>query len=128
MAKIRVRSPEVAEGEPGTYSQAFRGGEFLFINGQIGCDQTGKLVGGSMQEEVRQAFNNFRALVLAGGGTMDDVIKLNVYVTDIAHRPAVVRVRREFFAGDFPCSTLVAVSALAFGARFEVDGVVYLGR
>lgn len=128
MAKIRVSSPEVAEGESGTYSQAFRAGEFLFINGQIGCDRAGTLVGPGLEDEVRQAFSNFRSLVLAGGGTMNDVVKLNIYVTDIGYRPAVVAVRRECFSGDFPCSTLVAVVALAFGARFEVDGVVHLGR
>lgn len=126
MSKVRVRSPEVAEGEPGTYSQAMRAGQFLFVNGQIGCEVSGKLVGPDIEDEVRQAFRNLRSLVLAGGGAMEDVVKLNVYITDIAYRGVVVAVRREFFSGDFPCSTLVAVSGLAFGARFEVDSVVYL--
>ena len=126
MAKVRLSSPEVAEGERDTYSQAFRAGDFIFVNGQIGCTVAGALVGPAIEDEIRQAFTNFRALVQAGGATMDDVIKLPVYVTDMAHRAVVVAVRREFFRGDFPCSTLVAVSGLAFGARFEVDGVAYV--
>lgn len=127
MGKSRVRSAEVTEGEPGTYSQGMRAGQFLFVNGQIGCDVNGTLLGPGIEDEVRQAFSNLRSLVRAGGGSMDNVIKLNVYITDIAYRGVVVAVRREFFSGDFPCSTLVAVSALAFDARFEVDCVVYLG-
>lgn len=127
MSKIRVMSPEVAEGEPGTYSQAFRVGDLLFINGQIGANAKGELVSGDVEDQVRQAFSNLRALVTAAHGKMADVVKLTIYVTNIAYRPTVVRVRREFFTGDFPCSTLVAVSALAFGAKLEVEGIAYLG-
>ncbi len=125
MGKVRLSSPEVVEGARDTYSQAFRAGDFLFINGQIGTTTSGTLVGPAIEDEVRQAFTNFQALVRAGGASMDDVVKLTIFITDIAYRPAVVAIRREFFRGDFPCSTLVAVSALAFEARFEVEGVAY---
>jgi 2-iminobutanoate/2-iminopropanoate deaminase len=126
MGKIRIVSPDVAEGEPGTYSQAFRAGRLLFVNGQIGVNAVGELVSEDVEAQTRQALANVRSLVQAADGAMGDLVKLSIFVTDIAYRPAVVRVRREFFSGDFPCSTLVAVSALAFGAKVEIEGIAYL--
>jgi enamine deaminase RidA (YjgF/YER057c/UK114 family) len=69
-----------------------------------------------------------RHLIIAAGGCMNDVATLNIYVTDIKHRPAVLEARRAFFAGDFPCSTLVAVSALIDpGLLVEINAVAFIG-
>ncbi|MBI2880892.1 MAG: RidA family protein [Candidatus Tectomicrobia bacterium] len=114
MAKVRIKSPKVYEPPPNTWSQALRAGNHVYIAGQTAMSPKGKLVGkGDPLAQARQVFKNIRGLVEKAGGTMNDVVKINVYVTDIRNADPVRRARGAFFKGDFPTSTLVCVAALA---------------
>ena len=92
-------------------------------------NQQGVIVGaGSIYEQARHCFEKIQYLMEAAGGKMNDIVKVNIYVVDITKREDVWKARREFFTGDFPCSTLVEVSALAPpGILVEVEGVGFLG-
>ena len=128
MPKVPIRSPKVWEPPPKTWSQALRTGNLVFIAGQVGLNAKQKLVGrGDALPQARQAFRNMKALVEAAGGTMDDIVKLTIYVTDMRDRPKVLQAREEFFSGDFPTATLVMVSMLAFeGLLVEIDAIAVL--
>ncbi|MGA2395007.1 MAG: RidA family protein [Candidatus Lustribacter sp.] len=109
----RVRSPEVPEPPPGSFSQCLVAGELIFVSGQIARDADGRIEGdGSMLSQATIALGKIKALLEAAGASMDDVARLNVYVTDITKRVEIGEARRKFFDGDFPASTLVQVAAL----------------
>src|SRR6266542_4337072 len=112
MPKQIVTSPEVVEGK-GPYSQCTRVGNTLYIAGQVAWDKNGQIVGaGDVAAQARRCFQGIKALVEAGGGTMDDVVKVNMYLTRIADSAAVRPVRESFFRAPYPAWTTVAVSAL----------------
>jgi enamine deaminase RidA (YjgF/YER057c/UK114 family) len=101
---------------PRGYSYAVKQrGTLVFISGQVSIDASDQLVGeNDAAAQVEQVFRNLRTVVEASGGTLDDIVKLNIYVTDAAYRPAVVAARqRHFQEGRYPASTYVVVSALA---------------
>lgn len=128
MAKAVVRAEGVVEGVL-PYSQCIRAGDFLIVAGQLAWDADGNVVGaGDIRAQARQAFENMRALVEAGGATMADVVKLNAFVTDIRNAPAATEVRKEFFDEPYPASTTVAVTALVMPELlFEVEALVHVG-
>ena len=114
MAKQIVTPPNMAA--PTGYSYAVKKtGTPVFIAGQVALDAQGRLVGkDDVAAQVEQVFQNLRTVVEACGGTMDDVVKINIYATDPAHRPAIAAARqRHFKEGQFPASTYVVISALA---------------
>ncbi len=116
----RISSAKVPEGPPGSYSQCKRVGNHVYLSGQIAIDKRGKLVSKSDPYlQARQIFQNIKALMEAAGGSVDDVVKLTMYTTDIRFQPAIWKARREVFAGDFPASTLVGVASL-----FDPDNLV----
>ena len=122
-----VRSPKVPDPKPKTWSNCKVCGNQVFISGMVARDAAGKVSGDMYQQSVR-VFEKIRDLMEAAGGRMDDVIKVNIFVTDIRQREQVWRARAEFFTGDFPCSTLVEVSALASPEILvEVEAVGFLG-
>lgn len=101
---------------PRGYSHAVKkSGTPVFLAGQIAYDADGKLVGaGDIAVQVEQVFQNIRTVVTACGGTMEDIVKLTIYVTDVAHRPAVAAARlRHFAEGQYPAATYLVISALA---------------
>lgn len=126
----RVRSPEVPEPPPGSFSQCLIAGEVIFISGQIARDAEGRIEGdGSMLSQATMALSKIKALLEAAGATMDDVAKLNVYVTDITKRLEIGEARRKFFSGDFPTSTLVQVAALVEpGLLVEIEATAIRRR
>ena len=114
MPKQFINPPEMAP--PTGYSYAVKkSGTPVFIAGQVAIDGKGNIVGdGDPAAQVEQIFQNLRTVVKACGGTMDDIVKLNVYVTDASYRPAIAAARlRHFAEGKFPASTYVVVTALA---------------
>jgi enamine deaminase RidA (YjgF/YER057c/UK114 family) len=121
----RVTSPEVPEPPPGTFSQCLVGGETIYVSGQHAGAADGTIAGdGTMVSQATIALAKIKALLEAAGAMMDDIVKLNVYVTDIAQRAGVSEARRAFFTHDFPCSTLVEIRALAQpGLLVEIDAV-----
>jgi len=124
MSKIvRVTSPEVPEPAPGTWSNC------LVVNGVAYL--AGMTAGGMEGDEYAQAkviFAKIRHLVEAAGGSMADILKVTIFVTDISQREKVWQARREFFTGNFPASTLVQVAALANPSlKVEIEAVAYIG-
>lgn len=113
MAKKRIVSPKVPEPPPQTWSNCLKLGNQVFIAGMTCRDGTTIVGGSSMYEQSRAVFAKIANLLKAAGATMDDVVKINVFVTDISRREEVWKARREFFTGDYPVSTLVEISALA---------------
>lgn len=116
--------------KPKGYSHAVKkSGTPVFLAGQVALDADGTLVGeGDVAVQVEQVFQNLRTVVAACGGTMDDVVKLTIYVTDVSHRAAVAAARlRHFPDGQYPASTYLVISALA-APQFlvEIEAVAML--
>lgn len=111
----------------GTYSQAIRAGDTVYLSGQIPLDPaSGELVSGDIDAEIRRAFANLQAVCEAAGGSLRHLVKLNVYLTDLAHFPQVNAAMSELFAEPFPARAAIGVAQLPRGARVEVDGVLVL--
>jgi reactive intermediate/imine deaminase len=113
----------------GPYSQATRAGNTVFFSGQIPLDPaSGELVGvGDIAAQARRAFENLKAVCEAAGGTMDDIVRVGLYLTDLSQFGAVNAVMGEYFAQPYPARSTIEVSALPKGAAFEVDAVMVLG-
>jgi len=129
MKMQRVSSPKLNEPAPGTWSNCRVYGNQVFIAGMTAGDSKGGVLGdGSMYGQARETFTKIKHLIEAAGGTMNDVIRVDIYVTDIKQREEVWKARKEFFTGDFPTSTLVEVRALAIPQLMvEVNAIGFLG-
>jgi len=127
MAMKRITSKQVAEPIPETWSNCKVHGDFFQIAGCVSGYENNVIAGGDdVYEQARITFTKIKNLVEAAGGEMDDIIKVTIFVTDISRREEVWKARREFFTGDFPCSTLVEVSALARpGLAVEIEAHGY---
>jgi reactive intermediate/imine deaminase len=124
MPRTPIHTPHAPEAI-GTYSQAVRAGDTVYLSGQIPLDPaTGALVAGDMEAQVRRVFDNLKAVCEAAGGDLAQVVKLNVYLTDLGHFALVNRVMAEYFAQPYPARAAVGVAALPRGAAVEMDGVL----
>jgi len=125
-----VRTPISTADAPkaiGTYSQAVRAGSTVYLSGQIPLDpKTGELVAGDMEAQVRRVFDNLLAVAIASGGDLSHVVKLNVFLTDLAHFALVNRVMAEYFRQPYPARAAVGVAALPRGAAVEMDAILAL--
>lgn len=111
----------------GPYSQAVRAGGTVYLSGQIPLDPaTGELVTGDIAAEARRVFDNLRAVCEAAGGTLDDVVRVGIYLTDLGDFAAVNAVMADAFREPFPARSTIQVSALPRGARVEVDAILHL--
>ena len=111
----------------GPYSQAVRMGQTVYLSGQIPLDPaTGELVPGDMEAQVRRAFENLKAVAVAAGGDLSRLVKVNVYLTDLANFALVNKVMAEYCPEPYPARAAVGVAALPRGAGVEVDGVLEL--
>ena len=129
MTVERITSPEVTEPVPGTWSNCLKVGDTVYVSGLTARDKNLNATGGGEYEQARLIFQRIQHLVVAAGGTMRDVVKINMYLTRIEHREEVWRARREFFDGAFPVATLVEVSSLAQPEIFvEIEAVAVLGH
>ena len=126
--KQRIGSPHVSEPPPQTWSNCLVVGNQVFVAGMTARSGTGMPGGDSMYEQAKGTLTKIKHLIEAAGGRMDDVVKVNIFVTDIKRREEVWKARREFFTGDFPVSTLVEVRALAAPEILvEIEAVAILG-
>lgn len=131
MPRTKVTIPDVAEAAPGLWSNAMRAGDTLYISGQVARPFEGspEMVGKDEYEQARHIFARIERILKAAGGTMDDLVKMTIYVVNIQKNTEVWRARREFFSGDFPTSTLVEVRSLAKpDVLVEIESVAYLGK
>lgn len=111
----------------GPYSQAVRAGDTVYLSGQIPLDPgTGLLVEGDISAQARRSFENLKAVCQAAGGSLGDIVRLGLYLTDLDNFAAVNAVMGEFFKAPYPARSTVEVSGLPRGAGFEVDAVMVL--
>lgn len=112
----------------GPYSQAVRMGQTVFLSGQIPLDPaTGELIDGDVAAQARRSFDNLKAVCEAAGGSLAQVARLGLYLTDLADFAAVNAVMAEYFQAPYPARSTIEVSGLPKGAAFEVDAILVLG-
>jgi 2-iminobutanoate/2-iminopropanoate deaminase len=131
MPRTRVTIPNVAEAGPGLWSNCIRAGDFLFISGQVARPLEGgkTLVGSNEYEQTQQIFTRIKRICEGAGGSLDDIVKMTIFMVNIKNNTEVWRARREFFSGDFPASTLVEVRSLASPETLvEIETMAYLGK
>ncbi len=124
----QIISTEHAPKAIGTYSQAVKVGDTIYLSGQIPLvPETMELVQGDMGAQIRRVFDNLKAVAEAGGGALGDVVKLNVYLTDLGHFPLINQIMAEYFQEPYPARAAVGVAALPKGAAVEMDAVMVVG-
>jgi reactive intermediate/imine deaminase len=127
MSKKQIIATTNAPAAIGTYSQAVRAGNTLWVSGQIPLDPTTKeLVGGDMEAQVRRVFDNLKAIVTAAGASFDDVVKVTVFLVDLGHFALVNKIMAEYFREPYPARAAVGVASLARGAQVEMECIVAL--
>ena len=126
-----ARKPIQTDAAPkaiGSYSQAIRSGQTVYLSGQIPLDPSSmKLVEGSFEQQIERVFENLKAVAKAAGGSLADVVKLTVYVTDMANFPRVNKVMPRFFEEPFPARAVVGAAELPLGVPVEVDAILEIG-
>jgi reactive intermediate/imine deaminase len=123
----RVIHTDLAPRAIGTYSQAIQTGNTVYLSGQIPLvPETMELVEGNMEAQIRQVFDNLAAVAAAAGGSLADICKLNIFLTDLQHFPLVNQVMADFFTEPYPARAAVEVAALPKGAQVEMDAVLVL--
>jgi reactive intermediate/imine deaminase len=127
MPKEIIRTDRAPEAI-GTYSQAVKVGGTVYLSGQIPLvPQTMVLVEGDMEAQIRRVFDNLQAVASAAGGSLQDLVKLNVFLTDLAHFPLVNQIMAEYFVEPYPARAAIGVVALPKGAAIEMDAVMMVG-
>ncbi len=125
MTKLAILSPD-APAAIGPYSQAIRAGDTVYLSGQIGLDPaTMNLVEG-LEAQAHQVFRNLRAVAAAAGGTMDDMVKVSILMTDLGGFAKVNEIMATYFVQPYPARATYQVSALPRGAQIEVEGILVL--
>jgi reactive intermediate/imine deaminase len=126
MNKLIIATTE-APSAIGTYSQAVRVGNTIWVSGQIPLDpKTMELVAGDIEVQARRVFENLRAIVKASGATLDDVVKVTIFLLDLAHFALINRVMAEYFREPYPARAALGVASLPRGAQIEVECIVAL--
>lgn len=124
MNKHTIRTDQ-APRAIGTYSQAIRVGQTVYLSGQIPLvPETMELVSGDMSAQIRRVFDNLRAVAQAAGGDLGDIVKLNIFLTDLDHFALVNQIMAEYFVEPYPARAAIGVAALPKGAAVEMDGVM----
>lgn len=112
----------------GTYSQAVKVGDTVYLSGQIPLvPQTMELEEGDVRTQIRRVFDNLAAVAKAAGGSLRDAVKLNVYLTDLTNFPIVNEVMAQYFQEPYPARAAIGVAALPRGVPVEMDAVLVLG-
>jgi reactive intermediate/imine deaminase len=121
----QVISTASAPAAIGPYSQAVRAGGVVYLSGQIALDPaTGQLVDGGIEAQAHRAFQNLKAVCEAAGGTLDQCVKLTLFLTDLSTFPVVNEIMQQYFAAPFPARSTVGVASLPRGAVFEVEAIL----
>ncbi|OGA36026.1 MAG: reactive intermediate/imine deaminase [Betaproteobacteria bacterium RIFCSPLOWO2_12_61_14] len=118
-----IQTPD-APAAIGTYSQAIRVGGTVYLSGQIGLDPTTMQMLEGIEAQVHRVFQNLRAVASAADSSFDDLVKLNVYLTDLNHFAKVNEIMASYFRQPYPARAVVGVAALPRGALVEMDGVL----
>ena len=126
MAKTIIATSH-APAAIGTYSQAVRCGDTVYLSGQIGLDPATMQMVDGIEAQIVRVFENLKAVADAAGGSLADVVKLNVFLTDLGHFAKVNEIMARFFSAPFPARAAVGVKELPRGALVEADAVMFLG-
>ena len=111
----------------GTYSQATRVGNTIWVSGQIPMDPaTKEMIQGDMEAQVRRVFDNLKAIVMASGAGLDDVVKVSIFLIDLTHFGLVNKVMAEYFREPYPARAAIGVASLPRGAQIEAECIVAL--
>ncbi|MBX3662925.1 MAG: RidA family protein [Burkholderiales bacterium] len=111
----------------GTYSQAVRCGDTVYLSGQIGLDPATMQMVDGIDAQIRRVFDNLKAVAAAAGGSLDDCVKVNVYLTDLGHFARVNEIMATYFREPYPARAAIGVASLPRNALVEVDAVMHLG-
>tara|TARA_B100001248_G_scaffold105489_1_gene78626 strand:- start:1804 stop:2274 length:471 start_codon:yes stop_codon:yes gene_type:complete len=125
--KKEIISTENAPKAIGPYSQAVIAGNLMFISGQIPLDpKTGDLVSESIEDQTKQVLNNLKNICEAAGYSLDDIVKISIFLTDLGNFATVNEVMKEFFAEPYPARATVEVSGLPLGVNVEIEATVLI--
>jgi reactive intermediate/imine deaminase len=123
-----VISTDEAPQAIGTYSQAVRTGNTVYLSGQIPLDpETMVIVSDDISDQIHQVFQNLSAVAAAAAGSLNDIVKLNVFLTDLSHFPTVNEIMAEYFTEPYPARAAIGVAALPKDAAVEMDAIIELG-
>ena len=128
MTKQIIHTPDAPQAI-GTYSQAVRvkgGGDTVYLSGQIGLDPVSMQMADDIEAQIQQVFANLKAVALASGGGLSDVVKLNIFLTDLANFALVNEIMASHFSQPYPARAAVGVKALPRGALVEMDAIMVL--
>lgn len=125
--KREIISTDKAPQAIGTYSQAVKCGNTVYLSGQIPLvPETMTLIEGDIAMQIRRVFDNLQAVAQAAGGSLKDVAKLNVFLVDLANFPTVNEIMAEYFSQPYPARAAIGVASLPKGAQVEMDAVLEL--
>ncbi|EPL0697864.1 TPA: RidA family protein, partial [Acinetobacter baumannii] len=122
----QVIHTENAPAAIGTYSQAILVGNTLYLSGQIGLDPYSMELVDGIEAQIRRVFDNLKAVCEAAGGTLADIAKLNIFLTDLSNFQLVNQIMGEYFAQPYPARAALGVASLPKGALVEMDGIVII--
>lgn len=126
---MEVIHTDLAPAAIGTYSQAVRHGDTVYISGQIPLRADSmELISEEISIQIDQVFTNLQAVCEAAGGALNDIIKLNVYLTDLTHFPLINEAMNRLFKAPYPARVAIGVAALPKGAQVEADAVMIIER
>ena len=126
MAKTIIQTDD-APAAIGTYSQAVKVDSTVYLSGQIALDPaTMEVVSGGIEAEITRVFDNLKAVAAASGGSLADVVKLNIFLTDLTNFPTVNEVMAQYFAQPYPARAAIGVAALPKGVGVEMDAVLVI--
>ncbi|PIV88694.1 MAG: reactive intermediate/imine deaminase [Hydrogenophilales bacterium CG17_big_fil_post_rev_8_21_14_2_50_63_12] len=126
MSKQIIATPD-APAAIGTYSQAVKAGNTVYLSGQIGLDPASQQLVAGIEAQIHQVFSNLRAVATAAGGSLADVAKLNVFLIDLGHFAKVNEIMAQYFSQPYPARAAVGVASLPRGALVEADAVLVIG-
>ncbi|MBT4163461.1 MAG: RidA family protein [Porticoccaceae bacterium] len=127
MTNKAIIHTENAPAAIGTYSQAVKVNNTVYLSGQIPLDpKTMALVGGGIRPQIQQVFENLAAVCEASGGDLSNIVKLNIFLTDLSHFPVVNEIMGEYLQEPYPARAAIGVRALPKGASVEMDGIVVI--
>ena len=122
-----IISTDKAPQAIGTYSQAVKVNDTVYLSGQIPLiPQTMEMVEGGIEDQIKQVFDNLSAVAVAAGGSMSDIAKLNVFLTDLSHFPVVNEIMATYFTEPYPARAAIGVAALPKNAAVEMDAVMVI--
>lgn len=121
---IELLSTKQAPGAVGPYSQGVKTGNLIFTSGQLPINpETGELLKGDIQEQTKMCLENVKAILKAGGASLEDVVKVNVYVVDIKQFSLINEIYAQYFSDHKPARSLVEVTALPLGGDLEIEAI-----